>query len=133
MRAAVIKQHGPPHSIILESRSPLEPNTDQVLVRIQACGLNHLDTWVRRGVPGHRFPLPLVPGSDITGVVEKVGTAVTTVKTGDAVIINPALTCGQCAFCISGHDDLCVQWGLLGETTDGGCQEFLTVKANQVF
>lgn len=132
MRAAVIKQHGSPDSISFEDRPIPQPSDSQYLVRVKACGLNHLDTWVRRGVPGHRFPLPLVPGSDATGVVEKAGPGARLFKPGDRVIVNPAMSCGHCASCFSGRDHLCAQWGLLGETTDGACQEFIVVPERQV-
>lgn len=132
MRAAVIKQHGPPESIVFEDRPVPVPRETQYLVRVKACGLNHLDTWVRRGVPGHTFPLPLVPGSDITGVIEKAGSAAKVFKPGDRVIINPGVSCGHCAQCHSGQDHLCPKWGLLGETTDGGCQEYIAVEERQV-
>lgn len=132
MRVAVIKQHGPPESISFEERAIPTPSESQVLIRVKACGLNHLDTWVRRGVEGHKFPLPLVPGSDITGVVEKTGMAAKLFKPGDRVIVNPGVSCGHCSYCHSGQDHLCPKWGLLGETTDGGCQEYIAVEERQV-
>lgn len=131
MRAAIIKEHGNPESICFEDRPIPAPSETQILVRVKACGLNHLDTWVRRGVPGHKFPLPLVPGSDITGVVEKVGGAAKRFKSGDRVIINPGISCGHCQHCDSGNDHLCSKWGLLGETADGGCQDYIAVEESQ--
>ena len=132
MRAAVIKQHGPPESISFEDRPVPSPDVMQVVVKVKACGVNHLDIWVRRGVPGHKFPLPLVPGSDITGVVDKVGAGITRFKSGDRVIVDPSLSCGYCSYCQSGRSQLCGDWGLLGETADGGCQEYLAVHERQV-
>ncbi|MBI3544562.1 MAG: zinc-binding dehydrogenase [Deltaproteobacteria bacterium] len=132
MRAAIIKQHGPPESISFEDRPTPTPAENQYLVRVKACGLNHLDTWVRRGVPGHKFPLPMVPGSDITGVIEKAGPGARRFKAGDRVIVDPGLSCDLCAMCQSGQHQLCASWGLLGETTDGGCQDYLCVKESQV-
>lgn len=132
MRAALIKQHGPPESIIIEERPVPVPNENEYLIRVKACGLNHLDTWVRRGVPGHTFPLPMVPGSDITGIVEKAGFGAKKFKPGDRIIVNPGMSCGHCVECHSGRDHLCSKWGLLGETTDGGCQEYINVHERQV-
>jgi NADPH:quinone reductase-like Zn-dependent oxidoreductase len=132
MRAAIIKQHGPPSSIFFEERSIPEPSATQCLIRVRACGLNHLDLWARRGVPGHRFPLPLIPGSDITGTIEKVGSAVKQFKAGDRVILNPGISCGQCEKCRVNQEHLCAQWGLLGESADGGCQEYIAVEERQV-
>src|SRR4051812_30315638 len=107
MRAAVIKQHGAPESIIFEDRPIPSPAENEVLIRVRACGLNHLDLWVRKGVPGHKFPLPLVPGSDFTGTVEKIGLAIKSFKPGDRVIVDPGVSCGHCAYCQSGRDHLC--------------------------
>ena len=87
MKIAIIKQHGSPDSIVFEDRPVPEPVGTQVLVRVKACGLNHLDTWVRRGVPGHKFPLPIIPGCDIAGVVKEVGSVVRNAKAGDRVVV----------------------------------------------
>lgn len=132
MRAAVIKQHGAPESIVFEDRPIPSPAENEYLVKVKACGLNHLDLWVRRGVDGHKFPLPIVPGSDITGVVEKTGLGAKLFKPGDRVIVNPGITCGHCSYCDSGRDFLCPKWGLMGETGDGGCQEYISVHERQV-
>lgn len=131
MQAAVIHEHGSYDKIKIEDiptptlKQEAEP---QYLIAVKACGLNHLDIWVRRGVPGHRFPLPMVPGSDITGVIAQSidGTgARAKFKEGDSVIVNPALFCGTCTYCQRGDDHLCNKWGLLGETISGGCQEYI--------
>lgn len=143
MQAAVIREHGGYDKILFEDRPVPTPHftahgEPTVLVKVKACGLNHLDTWVRRGVPGHKFPLPLVPGSDIAGVVEAVsgpgpGGDASRLRVGDKVIVNPAVYCGECAACKGGNDHLCVKWGLLGETTDGGCQEYVLVPESRAF
>ena len=133
MRAAVIREHGSYQQIQYEERPSPKPAELQYLIRVKACGLNHLDTWVRRGVPGHKFPLPLVPGSDITGIIEAVGPLAKRFKVGDRVIVNPSLFCGSCNFCQSGQDHLCQKWGLMGETADGGCQEQIVVDESRVY
>lgn len=107
-----------------------EPAPHEVLVRVKAAGLNHLDLWVRRGVPGHPFPLPLVLGCDFAGVVEKVGSAsVRNTKPGDEVCVAPGYSCGACAQCLAGADNLCKGYGIFGEMRDGGCAEFQAVPA----
>ena len=134
MRVAVIKQHGPPETITLEDFPTPQPQEGEFLIRVKACGINHLDTWVRRGVPGHNFPLPLIPGSDITGVIEKIHpSSKTNFHLGDRVIINPSVSCGKCYSCESGKDHICSEWGLLGETANGGCAELITVSERQVY
>lgn len=132
MRTAVIKQHGAPETISFEDRPIPSPGENEYLIRVRAVGLNHLDTWVRRGVPGHEFPLPLVPGSDIAGTIEKAGLAAKLFKPGDRVVVNPAVSCGHCVYCDSNRDHLCAKWGLMGETTDGGCREYITVHERQL-
>jgi NADPH:quinone reductase-like Zn-dependent oxidoreductase len=130
MRAAVVREHGGLEKIVVETRPVPQPGPAEVLVRVRAAGLNHLDLWVRRGVPGHPFPLPLVLGCDLSGVVEAVGSsAVRNAKPGDAVCVAPGVSCGVCARCLAGDDNLCKDYGILGETRDGGCAEFAVVPA----
>jgi NADPH:quinone reductase-like Zn-dependent oxidoreductase len=103
------------------------PGPHEVRVRVRAAGLNHLDTWVRRGIPGVAFPLPLVPGCDGAGVVDAVGEGVSSRKSGDPVVLAPGLSCGLCRACASGEDPLCRHYGILGETRDGTCAEAIVV------
>ena len=129
MKAVVIREHGDLDVLRFEERPVPEPRAGEVLVRFRATGLNNLDTWVRRGVPGHRFPLPIVPGSDGSGVVEATGAGVDHVKAGDAVVLSPGVSCGFCPACLSGRDNLCRHFGILGESQDGTCAEFAAVPA----
>jgi NADPH:quinone reductase-like Zn-dependent oxidoreductase len=105
------------------------PGPGEVLIRVKACALNHLDVWVRKGVAGHKFPLPLVPGCDAAGVIATVGPGVTSVEAGRPVLVAPGVSCGQCPACAAGRDLLCRQYGILGESRDGACAEFLCVPA----
>ena len=77
MKAIVIPKHGAPE--VLQSAEIADPKAgpNEVVVRVRACALNHLDLWVRRGLNGVTFPLPLVPGSDISGEVAAVGSLAT--------------------------------------------------------
>jgi NADPH:quinone reductase-like Zn-dependent oxidoreductase len=130
MRAAVVRGHGGVDAVAIEQRPVPEPAPDEVLVRVKAAGMNHLDLWVRRGVPGHPFPLPLILGCDFAGVVEKVGSpAVRNAKPGDEVCVAPGFSCGTCAACLAGDDNLCKGYGIFGEMRDGGCAEFQVVPA----
>jgi NADPH:quinone reductase-like Zn-dependent oxidoreductase len=123
MRAVVIREHGGLDRLLFEDRPEPEPGPGEVRVRVRAAGLNHLDTWVRRGVPGHAFPLPIVPGCDGAGVVDAVGPGVRTRAVGDAVVLAPGTSCGTCAACASARDPLCRSYGILGETRDGTCAD----------
>ena len=73
MQAVRIHEHGSFDVLCLEDIATPEPGPGEVRVKVAWTALNHLDTWVRRGVPGHKFPLPLTPGCDFSGVVEKLG------------------------------------------------------------
>ena len=127
MQAVVIREHGDLDRLLFEDLPVPEPGPREVLIRVEACALNHLDTWVRRGVPGHKFPLPLIPGCDLAGTVEALGEGATGIRLGDAVVAAPGFGCGVCASCASGADNLCRHYGIFGETTDGGCAEFVKI------
>jgi NADPH:quinone reductase-like Zn-dependent oxidoreductase len=96
-------------------------------------GLNHLDVWTRKGVPGHKFPLPITPGCDIVGNIEEFGEGSAKLlereglKKGSLVVLNPGVSCGRCEWCLGGFDPLCPRYGILGETQDGGCAEYINV------
>jgi NADPH:quinone reductase-like Zn-dependent oxidoreductase len=94
-------------------------------VRVRACALNHLDLWVRRGLNGVTFALPLVPGSDIAGEVAAVGTPSQRVHLGDKVVLAPGVSCGQCSACAAGKDNECRKYTLFGYGRNGGCAEFV--------
>jgi len=126
MKAIVFHQHGGPE--VLQYNDASEPSLrgNDVLVRVKACALNHLDLWVRRGLPNVQIPLPHIPGSDIAGEVAKIGSDITTVRVGQKVVLAPLVSCGKCAACIAGLDNRCRQATNLGYMIDGGCAEFVS-------
>jgi NADPH:quinone reductase-like Zn-dependent oxidoreductase len=132
MRCVVVKAHGGFDQLRLEERPVPTPGPGQVRVRVRAVGVNHLDTWVRRGVPGHTFPLPLIPSSDASGVVDALGPGAAGCKEGDAVVVLPGVSCGACEACQSGVDQLCRYFHILGESCDGTAAEFVCVPAANV-
>ena len=125
MKAIVFEKHGGPE--VLQYREVAEPEvrTGEVLVKVQACALNHLDLWVRGGLPGVAIPLPHIPGSDIAGEVAKVGPEVKRVGVGRRVLLAPGVSCGRCAACLAGQDNKCREFSNLGYIHDGGCAEFV--------
>lgn len=127
MRAVRVHQHGGPEVLQLEDLPVPEPGPGQVRVRLRAAAMNHLDLWVRKGIPGVRFPLPLTLGSDGAGVVEAVGPGVRSARPGDDVVLNPGVSCGACALCLRGRDNLCRDYAILGEHRDGTDAEFVVV------
>ena len=125
MKAIVFHQHGGPE--VLKYTDAPEPmlHANDVLVRVKACALNHLDLWVRRGLPNVPIPLPHIPGSDIAGEIAKSGADVTTVRVGQKVVLAPLVSCGKCPACLAGLDNRCRQATNLGYMIDGGCAEFV--------
>jgi 2-desacetyl-2-hydroxyethyl bacteriochlorophyllide A dehydrogenase len=127
MRSWRIARHGPPSVLAIEEMPEPSPGPGEVLLAVDAVGLNHLDLWVRQGVPGHRFPLPITPGCDVAGTILQVGAAVEAWSPGASVLVSPGFGCGECQACMNGQDNLCRSYGILGETRDGGCCERIVV------
>jgi NADPH:quinone reductase-like Zn-dependent oxidoreductase len=125
MKAIVFERHGGPEVLKFTEAPDPVIRAGEVLVRVKACALNHLDLWVRQGIPGVAFPLPHIPGSDISGEIAQIGADVTTVRVGQKVVLAPGVSCGKCNACISGQDNRCRQFTNLGYMIDGGCAEFV--------
>jgi NADPH:quinone reductase-like Zn-dependent oxidoreductase len=121
MKAVWLEQHGGPEVMVVSERPEPERGPDDVLVEVRACGLNHLDIWVRMG-GARKFPLPLVPGSDATGVVLEAPAA-SRLSEGDAVLVYPASGCLQCPACARGDEQLCGEYRIFGAGRDGGYAE----------
>jgi NADPH:quinone reductase-like Zn-dependent oxidoreductase len=127
VKAILFHQHGGPEVLQFTDVPDPEPRPNEVFVRVRACALNHLDLWVRGGLPNVPIPLPHIPGSDVAGEIAKIGSEVTTVRVGQKVVLAPGVTCGKCAACVSGQDNRCRQFTNLGYMIDGGCAEFVLV------
>jgi NADPH:quinone reductase-like Zn-dependent oxidoreductase len=132
MKVVLIPRHGGPEVLTVASRPKPAPGPGEVLVQVMAAGMNHLDTWVRRGLPGVTLPLPMVPGSDASGIVAAKGPGAAGLEVGDRVFIAPWYSCGRCEACGAGQDPLCRQYGLLGEHRDGTQAEYVALDARQV-
>lgn len=109
-----------------------EPAPGEALIAVKAAAMNHLDLWARRGLPGLAFDLPHIGGSDIAGMVEEVGEGAEGLEPGTRVLVNPSLYCGECEWCLRGEESLCVRYRILGEHTDGGFAEYVSVPAGNV-
>src|SRR5262245_39442840 len=107
MKAVVFDRTGGPE--VLEYRDVAEPRVaaGEAIVEVKACGINHLDLWVRRGLPGLEIEMPHILGNDVAGVIASIGEAVHHVRPGDRVLVLPTLSCGTCAACFAGDDHLC--------------------------
>ncbi len=129
MRAVVIREHGGLDRLEVAERPIPEPGPGEVRVRVAAAGINHLDAWVRRGVPGHVFPLPIVPGCDGAGWVDALGAGVQGLRPGQRVVLAPGVVAAEDAATAAGVDQLSPGYGILGETRDGTCAEHVVVPA----
>ena len=129
MKAVLFRQHGGP-DVLEHTEVPdpvLEPG--HLLVRVKACSVNHLDLWIRQGIPAYRIRLPHISGCDVSGIVERAGEGVAQVKPGDRVVLAPALSCGTCEWCRRGDDNLCVSYGIRGAASPGGYAELISARA----
>jgi NADPH:quinone reductase-like Zn-dependent oxidoreductase len=125
MKAARLHQHGEPDAIVYEDAPEPQIRADQVLIRVRACALNHLDLFVRAGIPGMKFAMPHILGSDIAGEVLAVGELCERVKVGWRVLLSPGLSCRQCEQCLLGNDNACRRYTIFGLAVDGGNAELL--------
>jgi NADPH:quinone reductase-like Zn-dependent oxidoreductase len=129
MKAAVFREFGGPEQVRLDEVPTPTPGPGEALVRVRACGLNHLDLWVLGGLPALKTPLPFWTGCDIAGEVAALGPGVPGPAVGTRVAVNPSLSCGVCEFCVKGEDSLCVQYRILGEHVVGGLAEHVVAPA----
>ncbi len=127
MQAVVLHEHGGPEVLRFETISAPEPGPGEVRVAVRAVAMNHMDLWVRRGGPAFRIEYPFRLGCDIAGTVESVGAGVDDVEIGERVVVNPGVSCGVCERCLSGRDNLCRHYELLGENTQGGYGQYAVV------
>ena len=127
MRAVVVREHGGPETLQISDVPEPEARAGEAVVAVRAVALNHLDVWVRRGVPGHKFPLPLIAGAEVAGVIASIGENTAGWKAGDEVLVAPGVSCGVCIACLGGNDPLCPAFGIFGETRNGGCAERIVV------
>ncbi len=127
MKASLIREHGDLETIRYGDLPDPVPGPGQVRIRVLAGALNHLDIFVRIGIPGLSLSFPHVMGSDGAGIVDSVGPGVTRVTEGDEVVLNPGINCGACEFCLRGEHSLCVTFHLLGEHVWGTFAEYVVV------
>lgn len=126
MSAMVLREHGGPEVMKLEQLPIPEPGPGEVRVRIHAVAVNHLDIWVRRGGPAFKLEYPHRLGSDVAGEVDAVGPG-TQAKVGTKTVLQPGVSCMRCDQCLSGHDNLCRFYKILGENTQGAYAQYIVV------
>jgi NADPH:quinone reductase-like Zn-dependent oxidoreductase len=129
LRAAFLRAHGGPDNVLHGEVPAPSAGPGQVRVRVRAAALNHLDIFVRNGIPGITLAFPHIMGSDGAGTIESVGDGVTGVAADDEVVLNPGISCGTCEFCLRGEHSLCVTFHLIGEHIAGTFAEYVVVPA----
>jgi NADPH:quinone reductase-like Zn-dependent oxidoreductase len=129
MKAVIFSEHGGPEVLRDADVPDPSPGPNEVLVRVRACALNHLDLWIRRGLPGISIPLPHILGSDVAGQVASLGTGVAGPTVGEKVLLSPGISCGNCAQCAAGKESQCRSYTLLGYMVDGGYAEYVKAPA----
>src|ERR1700687_1822819 len=133
MKAAFFESHGGNEVLRVGERPEPQPGPGEVLVRIRAAALNHLDLFVRDGLPNVPIALPHIPGSEGAWFVEALGAGCEGPRPGDRVLIQPGLYCNACEFCRAGEQCLCVKFQILGEHAPGTFAEFAVVPARTLF
>ena len=132
MKAAVFERQGLDNLNVNEDvQQPTIADYD-VLIKVKAAGVNPIDYFTVSNIPGVK-PLPHIPGVELTGIVDKVGNHVTTLKEGDKVVVYNIIFDGTCDMCLNGYEMLCKNAGILGVITNGGYADYISASEKNVF
>lgn len=132
MKAVVFYENGGVDKLTYTDMENPKISPYEVLVRVKACALNHLDIWVRQGLPGIEIPMPHILGSDIAGEVAEVGMEVKNFRPGDKVLIAPGVRCRKCVYCITNNDSMCNSFKIMGFQVQGGYAEFARAHVDNI-
>src|SRR5436190_3684287 len=132
MKAVVFHQHGAPDVLKYEDVPDPKPGRGDVVIEVKAASINHIDIFLRRGMPGIKVPMPKIIGSDAAGVIREIGLEVSGLRIGQRVTINPGISCGHCEFCAAGFGSQCLTYAMVGENTDGAYAQLLKVPSHIV-
>src|SRR4051812_46578116 len=132
MKAVRFHGHGGPEVLKYEDAPDPKAGRGEVLIEVKATSINHIDIFLRRGMPGVRIPLPKIAGCDAAGIVRELGPDVTGLTVGQRVTINPGISCGHCEFCAAGFGSQCTTYSMVGEHIDGAYAELLRIPAHNV-
>jgi NADPH:quinone reductase-like Zn-dependent oxidoreductase len=132
MKAVVMRETGGPGVLRLSDMPDPAPGPAEVLVRVRACALNHLDVWTRLGQAGRPVPLPHILGNDISGEISLLGSPIDGLSVGQRVMLSPGTSCGRCRSCLSGEDNSCRSYRILGYQIHGGYAELVRCPAANV-
>ncbi len=132
MKAAVFYQCGDASQIQIADVPEPEVRAGQVLIRVHASAFNHLELWSLHGPADESYHFPMWTGSDISGVIERIAADVSGWSVGDAVVVNPSLSCGTCPRCFAGEVSQCDDYDILGSAGNGGNAEFVVANAHKL-
>lgn len=133
MKTVLFHKHGGPEVLEYTDFPDPKPKAGEVLVRLRAAALNRMDVMVRNGWAGLKLELPHINGADGAGEIAALGKGVVEFQVGDHVVINANLGCGECEYCLSGRDNMCRKWHLLGETVRGTYAEYICLPVRQLY
>ncbi|KHE93118.1 MAG: zinc-binding dehydrogenase [Candidatus Scalindua rubra] len=134
MKATVFKEHGSVDKLVYTDFADPVISSSEVLVKVKACGINHLDIWVREGLPGVTLPLPHIPGCEIAGEIAGIGSEIKVkgLSIGQRVLVAPGISCGKCEYCLSSNDSLCHEFRIMGFQVNGGYAEYAKAPAENI-
>src|SRR4030067_2319202 len=130
MKAVVFHEHGGTDVLKYEEISEPTIGPKDVLFKVRALGMNRNDLWAREGLPGIKFPMPHISGSDAAGVIEQIGEAVEGFRVGDEILVHSWISCRSCQACTSGQEYFCREgkiWGFLTGPLDGADAEYAKI------
>jgi NADPH:quinone reductase-like Zn-dependent oxidoreductase len=132
MKAVLLESNGGPEKLRPTEVPDPRPLPGEVLVRVRACALNHIDLWLRKGIPGQSVTFPHILGSDIAGEIAALPAPVEGLSEGQRVMLSPGTSCGRCRQCLGGDDNACRRYRVLGVHMAGGYAEWVRVPAANV-
>jgi NADPH:quinone reductase-like Zn-dependent oxidoreductase len=133
MKALFFQEHGELEVIQYGDAPDPKPGAGEVLLRVRACAINHLDIWVRRGWPGLRLAMPHWCGADVAGEIVELGEGVSGWKGGDRVVADPGVNTVEDEFTGRGEDSVSPGYTILGEQIRGGAAEYLAAPARNLY
>jgi len=133
MRVVLFRRHGGPDVLEYTDFPKPDIKSGEALIRLRAAALNRMDIMVRNGWSGLSLEMPHINGADGAGIVESISEESENFQVGDHVVINANLGCGDCDFCKSGRDNMCLNWHLLGETIRGTYAEYVSLPVKQLY
>src|SRR5689334_14378192 len=133
MKAAIFEKPGLENLKIMDDVQEPKISHQDVLIKVKVDGINPIDYLVASGSRAGINPIPHIPGAETAGIVEEVGNQVGNLKRGDRVVVHNKVFDGTCDMCLSGHDMLCRNGGIIGVITNGGFAEYIAVPERNVF